>query len=73
MNKLRKVQVQSNKYLNGGSAGKEYDGEAKFHGWGVEFEEFGDVGVGNFTVAIVELPDGTIYRALPDDIKFIND
>lgn len=43
----------------------------RFHGWGVDFEEL-ENGVGNFTVAIIELDDGQIIEALPDRIKFLD-
>lgn len=40
-----------------------------FHQWGVDFEEF-DSGPGNYTVAIVELDDGTIVTPTTTNIKF---
>jgi hypothetical protein len=45
-------------------------GTGKFHRWGVSYEEF-ESGPGNFTVAIVEMEDGTVLTQLPEDIKFI--
>ena len=45
--------------------------EGLFHQWGVSHEEFED-GVGNFTVAIVELPNGTIEQLLPSNLKFVD-
>ncbi len=45
--------------------------EAVFHGFGLDFEELND-GVGNYTVAIVELPDGTVELVSVDRIQFIN-
>ena len=44
----------------------------KFHKWGDAYEEF-ESGPGNFTVALVELPDGTIEEVQPKNIKFIDD
>lgn len=43
-----------------------------FHCWGVNYEEFCDVGVGNYTVAIVELPDGRVVMPPAEDIIFID-
>lgn len=43
--------------------------KAKFHQWGAEYEEF-DTGPGNYTVAIVELEDGTIKTIPPNWVKF---
>lgn len=41
-----------------------------FHQWGCNFEEF-ESGAGNYSVAIVELPNGEIVMTLPDDITFL--
>ncbi|WP_017346153.1 hypothetical protein [Pantoea sp. A4] len=43
----------------------------KFHQWGIAFEEF-ETGPGNYTVAIVELPDGTITTHIPDFVRFLD-
>ena len=43
-----------------------------FHGWGVDYQEF-DEGVGNFTVAIVELEDGTVELVLAGMIRFMDE
>lgn len=45
--------------------------EAVFHGFGLDFEELND-GVGNYTVAIVELPDGTVELVPVGLVQFIN-
>jgi len=42
-----------------------------FHQWGNAYEEF-ETGAGNYTFAIVELPDGTIESVLPQNIQFID-
>ena len=42
-----------------------------FHQWGNSYEE-SDAGFGNYTVAIVELSDGTIAEVLPSNIKFVD-
>ena len=43
--------------------------EGVFHGWYNAYEEF-DTGVGNYTVALVEIADGTILEVLPSNLKF---
>lgn len=45
--------------------------EGLFHQWGCSYEEF-ESGAGNFTVAIVELTDGTIEQVLPSNLKFVD-
>lgn len=42
-----------------------------FHQWGNDYEEIGD-GAGNFTVAIVELPNGRIVTPAARDIWFLD-
>jgi len=42
-----------------------------FHQWGNSFDEY-EAGPGNFTVAIVELPDGIIITPLANEVKFID-
>jgi len=39
--------------------------------WGEEFEEL-EGGPGNFTVAIVELPDGQVVKAFPERVRFLD-
>ena len=48
---------------------KRFVGDAKFHQFGVDYEQF-DSGVGNFTVAIVEMYDGSVMSVPVDLIKF---
>lgn len=43
--------------------------EGVFHGWYNAYEEF-DTGAGNYTVALVEIADGTILEVLPSNLKF---
>ncbi|MFA7892959.1 hypothetical protein [Pseudomonas putida] len=50
---------------------KEDAGEGKFHCWGVEYEEF-ENGPGNYSVAIVEMADGTIQTLMPWAIRFLD-
>jgi hypothetical protein len=42
----------------------------RFHQWANAYEE-SSAGFGNYTVALVELSDGTITEVLPSNIKFI--
>lgn len=41
-----------------------------FHQWGSDYEEF-ETGPGNFTTAIIELPDGKVVIARASDIQFL--
>ena len=51
--------------------GLDDDREGKFHGWGSGYEEF-ESGPGNYTVAIVEFPDGKIETVMPYFIRFLD-
>lgn len=42
-----------------------------FHQWGCNYEEM-EVGAGNFSVAIVELPNGEVIMPIADDIQFLD-
>ncbi|MFK3794763.1 hypothetical protein [Pseudomonas sp. NPDC088444] len=55
----------------GRRTGLEDSAEGKFHGWGVEYEEF-ESGPGNYTVAIVEMADGKVQTLPPFLIRFID-
>lgn len=44
---------------------------AKFHQFGSAYEEF-ESGPGNYTVAIIEMADGTVQSVPPTDIRFID-
>jgi hypothetical protein len=46
-------------------------GEAVFHQFGIDHEEY-DNGPGNFSVAIVEWPDGRVESVYVARIRFIN-
>lgn len=63
---MRKVIVYA---LESGKKVENGKGQASFHGWGVDYEEF-DTGPGNFSTAIVEYSDGSIETVPADDIKF---
>lgn len=45
-------------------------GEAVFHTFGVNCQEFSN-GVGTFTTAIIELPDGTLKNLPVEQVRFI--
>lgn len=45
---------------------------ATFHQFGMDYEEF-DNGAGNYSIAIVELDDGTIITTRADNIQFLHD
>lgn len=44
---------------------------AKFHQFGSAYEEF-ESGPGNYSVAIVEMPDGTVKTLNLPDIRFLD-
>lgn len=48
---------------------KEFVGAGKFHQFGCDFEQFED-GAGNFTTAVVEMPDGSIENIAVDLVRF---
>ncbi len=56
------------KYYNSGGLHEFEIG--RFHQWGSNFEEF-ENGAGNYSTAIVELPDGTVVMPVADDICFL--
>ena len=47
------------------------DGHGIFHGWGVDYEEF-ESGPGNFSTAIIEMPDGSVRNVPVELIVFNN-
>lgn len=67
MEKLRKVKF---KILLGHAYEKDFNHNGLFHQWANNYEEF-ESGAGNYTVALVELSDGTIKEVVPKHIKFI--
>lgn len=42
-----------------------------FHTWSNDYEEF-ETGAGNYSVAIVELPDGKVVKVNPSDLEFLD-
>lgn len=67
---MRKCRGKYNKYVNGIHETIEFE-LGYFHQFGCNYEEF-DNGPGNYSVAIVELPDGSIIMPMADDIKFLD-
>jgi hypothetical protein len=69
---MRKVECTRIKYEWEGGNRKtiETKVDGLFHQWGSEYEEF-ETGAGNYSVALIELDDGTIEAFLPQLIKFI--
>ncbi len=70
MENLRRCKGKCNIYENGKWSSLEFD-LGYFHEWGMNYEEF-ESGAGNYSVAIVELPDGRIVMPVADDIVFID-
>jgi len=48
------------------------NGTAKFHCWGVDYEEFNSGYANSFSTAIVERSDGTVENIPAEMIKFID-
>ena len=48
----------------------EEQGEAQFHQWGTDVEVEAE-GVGTFSTAIIELPDGQVKNVPAEHIRFI--
>lgn len=44
---------------------------ATFHGFGCDYEEF-EAGPGNVSIAIVELPDGSVIMPRADRVQFLD-
>lgn len=73
---MRKVKIFENKRINNEKGGylrheKVEKGTGLFHQWGIDYEEF-ETGPGNYTVATVEMEDGTIDVFQPCMIQFID-
>lgn len=48
---------------------KVFKGSAVFHQFGVDYEEF-ETGPGNYSTAIIELPDGSVKNVPVEHIAF---
>jgi len=68
---MRKVMVSEHKQQPDLKWKLEEKGEALFHQFGVNYEEF-DVGAGNYSTAIVEWPDGTVSNIPAEHIRFLD-
>lgn len=42
-----------------------------FNAWGIDYEEVQN-GAGNYSVAIVELPNGKVVKVNPSDLQFLD-
>ena len=51
---------------------EEFTESGLFHQWAATCEESSE-GFGNYTVALIELPNGEIIQMLPSNLKFINE
>lgn len=69
MEGLRKCKGKYNIYADGRWQTREFE-LGYFHQWSVSYEEF-ETGPGNYSVAIVELPDGQIITPPADYITFL--
>ncbi len=67
--KVFKIEREFNKDTQRTDSKKVFQCDGIFHEWGSDYEEFED-GAGNFTVAIVELKDGTVIMPATDFIQF---
>ena len=52
--------------------GKAIPVEGLFHQWANQYEDCGDAGIANYTVALIELDDGRIVEAIPDTVVFLD-
>jgi len=72
---MRKVAIKKYKQTHPTPAGCVWaeDGEETgwFHKWATDFEEL-QGGVGMHPVAIVEMPDGTIRKMMPEQVRFLS-
>lgn len=66
---MRQCEFEVYQKLNGESKWRKYTG--MFHRWANQYEEFTE-GPGNYTVALIEMDDGTITEAPPDRVKFLD-
>ena len=67
---MRKCSGKYMKCINGKWEPASFD-LGYFHQWGVNFEEF-ESGPANYSVAIVELQDGSIITPVAQDIQFLD-
>ncbi len=46
-----------------------FSGKGLFHQWASDYDEY-ETNAGNFTVALIELKDGTVQKVTPENLKF---
>lgn len=73
---LRKVEISKHVCrINGLNGKQEWDLEpdyiGRFHAWGVQCEEL-ELGVGNYTCAVVEKDDGTVDTPAAFLVRFMD-
>lgn len=68
---MRKVIVSKYEKADDGKFDLKEKGEATFHQFGVDYEEF-ESGPGNFTTAIVEWPDGSVENIPVEHVRFLD-
>ena len=66
---MRKVTVFKREIIPAGGSKLVERGWAWFHDFGLDYEELND-GVGNYTTAVVEFPDGTLENIPLPLVKF---
>lgn len=69
-NNLRKCTGSINRYIDGNWQPCNFE-VGCFHCWGMNYTEF-ESGAGNYSVAIVELPNGEVVMPQADSIRFID-
>jgi len=62
-------EYDTSKTIENGYYKKRLAGIAEFHQFGFDYEEF-ETGPGNYSTAIIELPDGSIKNIPAEMIKF---
>lgn len=68
---MRKVMVSEHKQQPDKKWKLEEKGEALFHAFGTNYEEF-LTGAGNFSTAIIEWPDGTVGNVPVEHVRFLD-
>ena len=68
---MRKVMVSEYRQQEDRKWKLEEKGEAVFHQFGCNYEEF-ENGAGNYTTAIIEWPDGTVKHVPVEHVRFLD-
>lgn len=68
---MRPVMITKPLYEGRTRKGTEDVAQGVFLAWGNEYVEF-ESGPGNYTVALVEMPDGTVQTPVPTSIRFLD-